>query len=85
MNTAADIVIMLDDHLPAYPEHWPIVFRTNSTAIALREKQFETIVEVRPRSAWQARRTHPTQLTDSRTGQVCPGAVYQLRPRRKQS
>ena len=84
MSTARHIAIMLDQHLTAYPDHWPIVCHATSTANALREKQFDAIIETRPRTAWHARRLRPIQLTDTRTGQLCPAAVYQLRPQRKQ-
>ena len=70
-------VIMLDDLLEVYPQHWPISGQ-NSDIEALRtQQQYSSTPEVIPRSHAQMILRENKSLINVQTGKLDHGAIYE--------
>src|SRR5262249_32142861 len=70
-------VIMLDDLLEVYLEHWPISFRDSDIREVRKQTQYRGDPVLIPRSHVRMIRREDKPLTNAQTGQEHMGAIYE--------
>lgn len=71
-------IIMLDDYMDVFPDHWPISGAGDEVAVLRQQRQHDGNPETVPRTAFRTSFVESKALIHTPSGRVDRGGIYEV-------
>ncbi|MBN1271979.1 MAG: hypothetical protein JXB26_06870 [Candidatus Aminicenantes bacterium] len=74
----SSFVIIMDEDLIRYPDHWSVVFEDNDLGVVEACRQFDSVVKEYPRDKYSAEHIKTVLMIHTPSGNCFKGGIYRL-------